>query len=174
MNGHLQYTPSLDLLNTSSTCLCCLQWPYRQETSISLYSCLVNTQLSAMPCADKGHARSNVNPKQTTELIRRTRKDLQKPSSTLLPRPVASLVTLFAHSTSLSLRVGTFLGGCAIDSVRATTLTGLELSRAVVESILVRAGRDVVSRSSDDHGRMEAESLLERSVSICNPCIRAL
>lgn len=125
-----------------------------------------------MPYADKDHGRSAVNPSQVTDLIRRTGNDLQKPSHTLLPRPVASLVTLFAHSTSLSLRVGTFLGGCAIDSVRATTLTGLELSRAVVEGILVRAGRDVVSRSSDDHGRIEAESLLERSVSISPSYIR--
>ena len=85
---------------------------------------------------------------------------------TLLPRPVASLVTLIAQSTSLSLRVGTFFGSFAIDSARATTLTGLELSRAVVEGILVRAGRDVAVRSGGEYGRAEAESLLERSVSI--------
>lgn len=85
-------------------------------------------------------------------------------SQTLLPRPVASLVTLFTQSTSLSLRIGSFLGEFAIDSARTTTLTGLELSRAVVEGILVRAGRDVVSRSGDEYGRIEAETLLERSV----------
>ena len=85
-------------------------------------------------------------------------------SQTLLPRPVASLVTLITQSTSLSLRLGAFLGGFAIDSARSTTLTGLELSRAVVEGILVRAGRDVVARSGDDYGRVEAETLLERSV----------
>lgn len=82
---------------------------------------------------------------------------------TLLPRPVASLVSLFAQSTSLSLRVGTFLGGFALDSARTTTLTGLELSRAVVESILVKAGKDVALQGTE-YGRMQAESLLERSV----------
>lgn len=87
-------------------------------------------------------------------------------SQTLLPRPVASLVTLITQSTSLSLRVGAFLGGFALDSARSTTLTGLELSRAVVEGILVRAGRDVVARSGDEYGRVEAETLLERSVRI--------
>ncbi|KAL1960515.1 hypothetical protein VTO42DRAFT_7814 [Malbranchea cinnamomea] len=92
-------------------------------------------------------------------------------SHTLLPRPVASLVTLFTHSTSLSLRIGTFLGEFAIDSARTTTLTGLELSRAVVEGILVRAGRDVVSRSGDDYGRAEAESLLERSLAALHSTI---
>lgn len=84
----------------------------------------------------------------------------------LLPRPVASLVTLIAQSTSLSLRVGTFFGSFAIDTARATTLTGLELSRAVVEGILVRAGRDIAVRSGGEYGRAEAESLLERSVGI--------
>ncbi|EEH22087.2 hypothetical protein PABG_04298 [Paracoccidioides brasiliensis Pb03] len=85
------------------------------------------------------------------------------PSRTLLPRPVASLVTLFAQSTSLSLRVGTFLGRFTIDSARATTLTGLALSRAVVEKILLKAGRDVALQGTE-YGRAEAESLLERSL----------
>jgi len=84
----------------------------------------------------------------------------------LLPRPVASLVSLVTQSTSLSLRVGTFFGGVALDGARATTVTGFELGRAVIEGILTRAGRDVAIRSGDDHGRMEAESLLERSVRI--------
>lgn len=88
------------------------------------------------------------------------------PGATLLPRPIASLVTLFAQSTSLSLRVGSYVGGAAIDSARVTTLTGLELSRAVVEGILTRAGRDVSDRSVGEYGQAEAESLLERSVSI--------
>ncbi|EER29881.1 Lipase family protein [Coccidioides posadasii C735 delta SOWgp] len=120
-----------------------------------------------MPYVYKNH----VNQRQTREVVRRADGDVQKSAGTLLPRPVASLVTLFAHSTSLSLRVGTFLGGFAIDSFRATTLTGLELSRAVVESILIRAGRDVLSRSSDDYGRAEAESLLERSLATLHSTI---
>lgn len=86
--------------------------------------------------------------------------------TTLLPRPVASLVSILTQSTSLSLRVGTFFGGVALDGARATTLTGLELGRAVVEGILTRAGRDVAIRSGDEHGRMEADSLLERSVGV--------
>lgn len=84
--------------------------------------------------------------------------------TTLLPRPVASLVSLVTQSTSLSLRVGTFFGGVALDGARGATLTGLELGRAVVEGILTRAGRDIAVRSGDDHGRLEADSLLERSV----------
>ena len=84
--------------------------------------------------------------------------------TTLLPRPIASLVSLLTQSTSLSLRVGTFFGGVVLDGARTTTLTSLELGRAVIEGILTRAGRDVAFRSGDAHGRAEAESLLERSV----------
>lgn len=83
--------------------------------------------------------------------------------ATLLPRPVASLVSFVTQSTSLSIRLGTILGGAAIDGARVTTLTGLELSRAVIEGILTKAGRDVTSRSGE-YGKAEAESLLERSV----------
>ncbi|KAJ9305291.1 hypothetical protein DTO217A2_5220 [Paecilomyces variotii] len=84
--------------------------------------------------------------------------------STLLPRPVASLVSFFAQSTSLSLRLGSLFGGAAIDGARVTTLTGLELSRAVIEGILTRAGRDIAIRSHGELGRAEAESLFERSL----------
>ncbi|KAK2765045.1 hypothetical protein FQN54_008744 [Arachnomyces sp. PD_36] len=91
--------------------------------------------------------------------------------STLLPRPIASLVTLVTQSTSLSLRVGTYVGGAAIDGARVTTLTGLELSRAVVEGILTRAGRDVAGRSDGEYGQAEAESLLERSLAILHTTV---
>ncbi|KAF7595019.1 hypothetical protein BBP40_007620 [Aspergillus hancockii] len=86
--------------------------------------------------------------------------------ATLLPRPVASIVSFVTQSTSLSLRLGSFFGGVAIDGARATTLTGLELSRAVIEGILTRAGRDVATRSSGEHGRADVESLLERSLAV--------
>lgn len=87
--------------------------------------------------------------------------------ATLIPRPVASLVSFFAQSTSLSLRLGTYVGGAAIGGARVTTLTGLELSRAVIEGVLSRAGRDIAGRSNSEYGRLEAESLLERSVGAC-------
>ncbi|KAL4904622.1 hypothetical protein BDW74DRAFT_27154 [Aspergillus multicolor] len=91
--------------------------------------------------------------------------------TSLLPRPVASLVSLFAQSTSLSLRVGTYVGGVALDGARVTTLTGLELSRTVIEGILTRAGRDVAVRSSGGHGKAEAESILERSLAALHTTI---
>ncbi|KAF4212147.1 hypothetical protein CNMCM8980_001894 [Aspergillus fumigatiaffinis] len=84
--------------------------------------------------------------------------------ATLLPRPVASALSILAQSTSLSLKLGSFFGGAAIEGARVTTLTGLELSRAVIEGILTRAGRDVALRSSGERGKVEAESLLERSL----------
>lgn len=90
---------------------------------------------------------------------------------TLLPRPIASMVSLMTQSTSLSLRVGTFFGGVALEASRATTLTGLELSRGVIEAILTRAGRDVAIRSGGEQGKLEAESLLERSLAALHTTI---
>ncbi|KAF4985007.1 hypothetical protein F66182_16989, partial [Fusarium sp. NRRL 66182] len=87
-----------------------------------------------------------------------------KSATTLLPQSIASAVSFFAQSTSLSLRIGTYFGGAALGSARVTTLTGLELSRAVVEAILTRAGRDVAGHSQGEYGRLEAESILERSL----------
>ncbi|KAL2871500.1 lipase family protein [Aspergillus lucknowensis] len=84
--------------------------------------------------------------------------------TSLLPRPVASFVSLITQSTSLSLRLGTFFGGVALDGARVTTLTGLELTRAMIEGVLTRAGRDVVVQSNGNRGKAEAESILERSL----------
>lgn len=84
--------------------------------------------------------------------------------ATLLPSPIANAISLVTRSSALYLRLGTFIGGLALDGARVTTLTGLELSRALIEGILSRAGRDVAVRSKGDLGRAEAESLLERSI----------
>lgn len=92
-----------------------------------------------------------------------------KPGSTLLPQSLASVVSFVTQSSSVSLRLGTFIGGLAIDGARVTTLTGLELSRAAIEAILSRAGRDVANRSLGELGKVEAEGLLERSVRLTSP-----
>ena len=84
--------------------------------------------------------------------------------STLLPSPIANVVSLVTRSSSLYLRLGTFIGGLALDGARVTTLTGLELSRALIEGILNRAGRDVAGRSGGELGKAEAEGILERSI----------
>jgi hypothetical protein len=84
--------------------------------------------------------------------------------ATLLPAPIASAISLVTRSSALYLRLGTFISGLALDGARVTTLTGLELSRAIIEGVLSRAGRDVAVRSKGDLGRAEAESLLERSI----------
>ena len=84
--------------------------------------------------------------------------------STLLPPPVASLVSFVAQSSSLTLRIGTAIGGLALSGARVSTLTGLELTRAAVETVLLGAGEDVVNTSTGRRGKAEAVSLLERSV----------
>ncbi|CZR51399.1 related to lipase [Phialocephala subalpina] len=100
---------------------------------------------------------------------------MQRPApSTLLPTPIANVVSLVTRSSSLYLRLGTFIGGLALDGARVTTLTGLELSRAVIEGILHRAGRDVATRSTGELGQAEAEGLLERSIGTLHSTITSI
>lgn len=93
---------------------------------------------------------------------------------TLLPAPIAGAVSLITRGSSLYLRLGTFIGGLAIDGARITTLTGLELSRAVIETILHRAGSDVARRSTGELGRAEAEGILERSIATLHSTITSI
>ncbi|KAK0633753.1 lipase [Immersiella caudata] len=83
---------------------------------------------------------------------------------TLLPSPIAKAVSLATRSTSLALRMGTIIGGYGFDAAKITTLSSLELGRVVLEGILGRAGRDVISRSGSDLGKADAETILERSL----------
>lgn len=93
---------------------------------------------------------------------------------TLLSAPLANVVSLVTRSSSLYLRLGTFIGGLALDGARVTTLTGLEVSRAVIESILYRAGKDVSTRATGELGRTEAEGLLEKSLSTLHKTITSI
>ncbi|KAK0725754.1 hypothetical protein B0H67DRAFT_571397 [Lasiosphaeris hirsuta] len=86
------------------------------------------------------------------------------PSKTLLPTSVAKAVSFATRSTSFALRMSTLIGGYGFDAAKITTLSSLELGRAVLEGILGRAGRDVISRSSSNLGKADAESVLERSL----------
>ncbi|KAK1776404.1 hypothetical protein QBC45DRAFT_218304 [Copromyces sp. CBS 386.78] len=83
---------------------------------------------------------------------------------TLLPSTVARAVSFATRSTSLALRVGTLFTGYGFDAAKMTTLSSLEMGRFVLEGILGRAGRDAVARSSSEHGRKEAENMLEKSL----------
>ncbi|KAF7853281.1 hypothetical protein EAF04_010782 [Stromatinia cepivora] len=94
--------------------------------------------------------------------------------STLLPAPIANAVSLVTRSSSLYIRLGTFIGGLAIDGARVTTLTGLEVSRAIIEGIIHRAGKDVANRSTGELGKLEAEGLLERSIASLHATITGI
>ncbi|KAI9788872.1 MAG: hypothetical protein M1816_006536 [Peltula sp. TS41687] len=86
------------------------------------------------------------------------------PGRTLLPGPLASVVSLATKSSSISLQIGTFIARRVIDGARVTSLTSLDLTRAAVESILLSAGHDVISRTRGELGKAEAEGLLEQSM----------
>lgn len=86
------------------------------------------------------------------------------PGSTLLPGPVASLVSLATKVSAVSLQVGTFIARQTINGARVGSLTGLELARAAFEVVFLTAGRDVAGRSLGRLGLAEAESVLESNV----------
>lgn len=88
----------------------------------------------------------------------------QSAPSTLLPSPLASIVSLATSGFSLSLRVGGFIGHSAINAARVGTLSGVELGRAILENILFRAGQDVVELSTGRLGKVAAEGILESAV----------
>ena len=89
-------------------------------------------------------------------------------SKTLLPSPLASLVSLVTAASSISLRVGGYIGQAAINAGRVGTLSGVELGRAVLENVLFRAGQDVVELSTGRHGKVAAEGILESAVRVYN------
>ncbi|KAI1803946.1 hypothetical protein F4811DRAFT_306501 [Daldinia bambusicola] len=99
-------------------------------------------------------------------LIPFSTEELLPPSAgrTLLPSPIASAVSFAARSTSFALRVGTFIGGYGLGAAKFTTLSSLELGRGILEGILSRAGRDVMTRAQSELGRSDAESILESSL----------
>lgn len=116
-------------------------------------------------------ATSNYEQHRANELqIRSQMED----SATVLPKPVASAVSLATRSSSVYLRLGTLIGRFAIDSARVSTVTGLEVGRAVLERVLFKAGDDVARRSTGDIGRQEAEGLLERSISTLHATITSI
>ena len=85
---------------------------------------------------------------------------------TLLPSPFASFVSLATAASSLSLRVGGFVGHSAINAARVGSLSGVELGRAILENALFRAGQDVVELSTGRLGKVAAEGILESTVSL--------
>jgi hypothetical protein len=99
---------------------------------------------------------------------------IQNSEPTLLPAPIANIVSLVTRSSSLYLQLGTFIGGLAISGARITTLTGLEISRSLIEGILYRAGKDVFDRSASEIGRAEADGMLERSIATLHSTITSI
>ena len=86
------------------------------------------------------------------------------PGRTLLPGPMARAVSFATRSTGLALRMGTVIGGYGFDAAKVTTLSSLEIGRAILGGILGRAGKDVITRSASDLGKADAESVLEKSL----------
>jgi hypothetical protein len=88
----------------------------------------------------------------------------QTTGPTLLPTPVASIVSLISKSTSVSIRLGTIVGATLLDTARSGSLAGLEISRAAVEGIVRRGSHGVVVRRGREAA--ELEGWAEKGVSV--------
>ncbi|KAG5979105.1 hypothetical protein E4U55_005555 [Claviceps digitariae] len=86
------------------------------------------------------------------------------PGPTLLPGPVAQAVSLATRSTSLVIRLGSFVSYYSLDAARFTTLSSLGLARGLIETVLGRAARDTMTLSCSELSVAEAESIFERSL----------
>ncbi|CAD6503436.1 BgTH12-03101 [Blumeria graminis f. sp. triticale] len=98
-------------------------------------------------------------------------KKMDNTGSTLLPSSLASAVSFLTRSSSLYLRLGSFFGGIILNGARTTTLTGLELTRSIMEDIIIRSGQDVVERSNGLMGKVEAEQLMKKSLTTLHSSI---
>ncbi|ODA80463.1 hypothetical protein RJ55_03421 [Drechmeria coniospora] len=87
-------------------------------------------------------------------------------SRTLLPAPLARVVSVATRSTSFAIRLGSLASIYGLDAARVTTLSSLELARALVERVLSRAARDALPRAGprSDLAAADAETILERSL----------
>ena len=72
--------------------------------------------------------------------------------TTLLPARIASLVSTLSRTTTLSIRFTSLIGQLIIDSARTTTLSSLEVIRARLEGVLLRAYQDVEARRISQGG----------------------
>ncbi|KAJ8107246.1 hypothetical protein ONZ43_g6794 [Nemania bipapillata] len=86
------------------------------------------------------------------------------PAGTLLPGPMANVVSFATRSTSFALRISTAVCGHSLGAAKVTALSSLELGRGILGGILTRAGRDVFVGSSSELARADAESILEMSL----------
>ncbi|KAG7130429.1 hypothetical protein HYQ45_010716 [Verticillium longisporum] len=87
-----------------------------------------------------------------------------QPGRTVLPEPVAKAISLATRSSSLALRVGTLITSYGFDAAKFTTLSSLELGRGILEGILHRAGQNAIARSQSTLARIDAETVIERSL----------
>jgi hypothetical protein len=87
-----------------------------------------------------------------------------RPGRTLLPSPIAQAVSFATRSTCFAIWAGSTVGSYGFDVAKLASLSSLELSRSVVESVLSRTGRHLLGRSRSDLSREEAESILESTL----------
>lgn len=73
---------------------------------------------------------------------------LSSHSSTLLPNRLAKIVSTVSKSSTMSLRLSTYIASTLLDSARIGTLTSLGFTRRAIEGILYKADQDTENAES--------------------------
>ncbi|KAL2147389.1 hypothetical protein VTI28DRAFT_9853 [Corynascus sepedonium] len=104
-------------------------------------------------------------PSAAIEIDQSSSRTLSNIGNTLLPGPVANLVSFATRSTCLAVRVTSAIGGSGLDAARFTTLSTLKVGRTIMDGVLSRAGKDTaLIRSGANRTDTEAgvESIIEK------------
>ncbi|KAI1108571.1 hypothetical protein F5Y14DRAFT_74623 [Nemania sp. NC0429] len=105
-----------------------------------------------------------VHLQKENDQVRPKRPSAPRPAGTLLPGPVANVVSFATRSTCFALRISTAVCSHSLGAAKVTALSTLELGRDILNGILTKAGRDVFVESPSDMARADAESILEMSL----------
>ncbi|KAK9467149.1 hypothetical protein V1512DRAFT_262068 [Lipomyces arxii] len=76
-------------------------------------------------------------------LVMRSEDPSSALSPTLLPSRLARLVSTLSRSSTISLRLGTFVAETILDSARLGTITSIDVSKRAIESLVFKAEEDV-------------------------------
>ncbi|KPI45346.1 uncharacterized protein AB675_2396 [Cyphellophora attinorum] len=92
-------------------------------------------------------------------------RDTQAGAATILPRPMATVISGATGIASLNVRAAMKIGGWTLYASREATLKSLSVARSAAEQVLLLAGRDVAYRTEPGSlGHLEAANTLQSAI----------
>ncbi|RMZ89028.1 hypothetical protein DV736_g3747, partial [Chaetothyriales sp. CBS 134916] len=98
-------------------------------------------------------------------------KSLSQQNRTLLPSPVATLISAGTGIGALGVKAGTRVAGWGLYAGREGALRTLSLGRTAAEGIFFLAGQDVALHTTSELGQQDAAHILARAIGLLNSTI---